>query len=133
MNGLLDTTVVVDLLNDYLPALRWKNEYPNFQAGITSVTWLEIVYGARNRDEQNQALKMLSRLSMVYVTQADQEWAMEQFAMYRLSHNVDVPDALIAAPSYWLQVPLYTRNLKHFALLLARRRKGLEVDSRKSL
>jgi predicted nucleic acid-binding protein len=120
MNCLLDTTVVVDLLNDYLPALRWRNEYPNFQAGITSVTWLEIIYGARNRDEQNQALKMLSQFGMVYVTQVDQDWAMEQFAIYRLSHNVDVPDVLIAAPSYRLQLPLYTRNLKHFAPLLGK-------------
>jgi tRNA(fMet)-specific endonuclease VapC len=120
MNCLLDTTVVVDLLNNYLPALNWKNQYPNLQAGITSVTWLEIIYGARSRDEQNQALKMLSHFSMVYVTQADQDWAMQQFAIYRLSHNVDVPDALIAAPSYRLQLPLYTRNLKHFTPLLGK-------------
>jgi predicted nucleic acid-binding protein len=120
MNCLLDTTIVVDLLNDYLPALQWRNAYPNFQPGITSVTWLEIVYGSCNRDEQNQALKMMSRFSMVYVTQSDQDWAMEQFAIYRLSHNVDVPDALIAAPSHRLQLPLYTRNLKHFAPLLGK-------------
>ncbi len=120
MNCLLDTTVVVDLLNDYLPALQWKNAYPNFQAGITSVTWLEIVYGARNSLEQSQALKMLSRFGMVYVTQDDQDWAMQQFVIYRLGHNIDVPDALIAAPSYRLQLPLYTRNLKHFAPLLGK-------------
>jgi len=118
MNCLLDTTVLVDLLNNYGPALQWKNQYPGFQAGITSVAWLEIVYGARNRVEQKRTLKMLSQYSIVYVTQADQDWAMQQFVHYRLSHGIDVPDALIAAPSHRLQLPLYTRNLKHFTPLL---------------
>jgi predicted nucleic acid-binding protein len=118
MNCLLDTTVIVDVLNNYGPALQWKNTVAHVQPGITSVTWLEIVYGTRNHVEQTRTMKRLAQYSMVYVTQADQDWAMQHYPRFHLSHGIDVPDVLIAAPSYRLQLPLYTRNLKHFAPLL---------------
>jgi predicted nucleic acid-binding protein len=47
-------------------------------------------------------------------------WAREKLLKHRLSHNIDAFDCLIAAPSYRLQFPLYTRNLKHFTPLLGK-------------
>ncbi|MEZ4670167.1 MAG: hypothetical protein R3E39_19855 [Anaerolineae bacterium] len=43
---------------------------------------------------------------------------MKQLFRLRLSHNVDSFDFLIAALAHRLQLPLYTRNLKHFGPLL---------------
>lgn len=37
---------------------------------------------------------------------------------YTLSHNVDALDCLIASVHPRLNMPLYTRNLKHFAPIL---------------
>ena len=48
----------------------------------------------------------------------DLNWAMQQLRQYRLSHNVGILDCLIAAPAHRLQIPLYTRNLKHLEPLL---------------
>jgi len=45
-------------------------------------------------------------------------WATEQLIVFNLSHNIDVFDCLIAAVSHRLQIPLYTRNLRHFEPLL---------------
>ncbi|MBC8163275.1 MAG: hypothetical protein H7Z42_18860 [Roseiflexaceae bacterium] len=55
---------------------------------------------------------------MVYLTQADQDWAMQQLELLRLSHGVSINDTLIASVSHRLQVPLYTHNLKHMRVLL---------------
>jgi len=38
-----------------------------------------------------------------------------------LSHGIGAFDCLIAAPSFRLQIPLYTLNLRHFASLLGSR------------
>ncbi len=79
---------------------------------------MECVYGADNRHRQRQLIDLLSRFSIMLLTDDDQTWAMRQLAVYRLSNGVGVPDCLIAAPCYRLGLPLYTRNLKHFAPLL---------------
>lgn len=40
--------------------------------------------------------------------------AIRQLIKSNLSHNIDLTDALIAAASYQLNLPIYTRNIKHF-------------------
>ena len=50
--------------------------------------------------------------------QVDQEWAMQQMELLRLSHGVSINDCLIASVAHRLQVPLYTHNLKHMQVLL---------------
>ena len=55
---------------------------------------------------------------MVYLTQADLDWAMQTQMRYELSHGVGMMDCLIASVSHRLQLPLYTHNLKHFTPLL---------------
>ena len=42
----------------------------------------------------------------------------EALIRLKLNYNIDPFDCLIAATSYRLQTPLYTRNLKHFRPLL---------------
>ena len=117
VEALLDTVVLVDLLRNYLPAVSWIKTQ-NQLMGVTSVTWMEVMFGAKNKTKQAMAIKMLKQFEMVYLTQEDQVWAMQQLQKYRLSHNLDLGDCLIAAPSHRLQLPLYTHNLKHFTPLL---------------
>ncbi len=79
---------------------------------------MEVIAGAQNKLEQHKASQFLKQFTLTYPIQADIEWAMKQFRAYRLGHNVGILDCLIAASSYRLQLPLFTRNLKHFTPLL---------------
>ena len=79
---------------------------------------MEVLQGARNKVQQGRALRFLERLELVELTQTDLEWATQQLIQFSLSHNADAFDCLIAAPCQRLNLPLYTRNLKHFAPLL---------------
>jgi predicted nucleic acid-binding protein len=80
--------------------------------------WLEVIEGARDSTGLRLALELLNEFGLVEFTVSDFDWATQQLIRYRLSHNVDAFDCLIAAPSYRLQLPLYTRNVKHLAPLL---------------
>ena len=60
----------------------------------------------------------MSQFDMLYLTEADFDWAMAAQMRYELSHGVGMMDCLIASVSHRLQIPLYTHNLKHFAPLL---------------
>jgi predicted nucleic acid-binding protein len=116
VTGLLDTTILVDLLRQYSPAENWISQQQNL--GITTVVWIELIQGVTNRVAQQNTLNVLKSYTKVEVEVIDIEWAIQTMLKFKLSHNVLAFDALIASVSYRLQVPLYTRNLKHFRPIL---------------
>jgi len=113
---LVDTDVIVDLLRGYAPAQIWIASQHN--PGISRSARLEIIEGALNKIFQKQAINLVNEFESVEMTLSDFAWAEQQLARLRLSHNVGAFDCLIAAPAHRLQLPLYTRNLKHFTPLL---------------
>ncbi|HVU12984.1 MAG TPA: PIN domain-containing protein [Phototrophicaceae bacterium] len=116
--GLLDTSVVIDLLRQHSPADRWLAQQG--QLGITRIVWLEVIEGAQSRYKQEEALKLLKRFDLVELTTSDLAWATEQLIRLRLNYEIDSFDCIIASASYRLQFPLYTTNLKHFTPLLGK-------------
>jgi len=114
----IDTTVLVDILRKHPPALSWLQAQTDLPS-ITPIAWMELVVGAQNKTAQADALKVLSRFNIEYLTTADMNWAMQQFFAYKLSLNVGILDCLIASISYRLQVPLYTHNIKPLRPYLA--------------
>ncbi len=118
VSALVDTTILVDLLRAYSPAAEWIGAQTEGELGITPVVWMELVAGAQNKVAQRQAAQLLAHFVMVYYTQEDMDWAMEQLLVRKLSHSVGIMDCLIASASYRLQLPLYTQDLRHFTLLL---------------
>lgn len=116
VTGLLDTDILVDLLRLHPPAQTWFAAQN--QLGVVSIVWIELLQGATNKTAQLKALRLLRALPLVEFEQGDFEWAVQTLLKYHLSHSLMGFDALIAAVSYRLQVPLYTRNLKHFTPVL---------------
>lgn len=115
--GLVDTSIIVDLIRGFSDAYRWLGNIED-DLGVTYYVWLEIIQGAANKQKQASALKILADFHLVETTPGDVEWAVLTFARVKLAHNVDALDSLIAATSHRLHIPLYTRNLKHFAPLI---------------
>ncbi len=116
MNGLLDTVVLVDLLRAYPPALDWLAGQE--QLGITPMVWLEVIEGAADANAQKRAVRLLRHFERVDLLPEDFDWAIEQALRFKLSHNADMMDCLIASAAHRLDLPLFTRNLKHFVPLI---------------
>lgn len=116
VTALLDTAIVVDVLRRYPPAVAWLGQQG--QLGISTVVWLEIIEGASDRQAEQNALLLLRRFERVEMTTEDMDWAIRQLLRLHLSHGVDAMDCLIASVSQRMEIPLYTRNLKHFAPLV---------------
>ena len=112
VDALIDTNIIVDLLRGYPPARAWiaTQQLP----AMCRLVYMEVVQGAEYKQKMNQALKFLARFTLVEHTQDDFLWATQQLIQYHLNNSVDLTDALIAAPAYRLNIPFYTRNLKHF-------------------
>ena len=116
VKALLDTSILIDLLRRFTPAITWFTNQSDL--GISSVVWLELLQGAQNTLAQQKAQQLLQQLERIEIIDEDFNWAIKQLIRYNLSHNVGGVDCLIAATSYRLQVPLYTMNLKHFTPIL---------------
>lgn len=117
MNGLVDTAIVIDLIRGFPDAHEWLVDTEE-TFGVSDYVWLEVIQGATNKQKQKAAIDILSDFQLVETTSEDTRWAVEALISARLSHNVDPFDCLIAATSHRLQIPLYTRNLKHFTPLI---------------
>jgi predicted nucleic acid-binding protein len=116
MDALLDTTVVIHLLRRYRPALTWFNNA--FVYGVTSTTWMEVMEGTTSKANQAQGRDLLAQFELLYLTAANQRWAMEQLERFQFSHHIGMDDCLIASVAYRLQLPLYTHNLKDMSPLI---------------
>jgi predicted nucleic acid-binding protein len=116
IDGIVDTTVVIHLYRGDNNALTWIKSVGDL--GVTPITWMETIYGARGRREQVESLKILRRFQLIYLAETDQTWAMEQLLEKRLKFGVAVNDCLIASVSHRLQVPIYTHNVKDMVRIL---------------
>lgn len=116
VTGLVDSSVLVDVLRGYPPAEQWLAD--TAQLGVTQIIWLELLEGSQNKQRQREAMKLLRRFALIRLTGDDVQWSIEQLITLRLSHNVDAFDCLIASVHVRLNLPLYTRNLKHFIPLI---------------
>ena len=118
VNGLLDTSIIVDVLRNYLPAQEWFNTV-SLQLGVTKFVWLEVIQGAGSRQKQKVAIHLLNSFVLVPIELQDIDWALTTLADKVLANSgLDMKDALIASTSERLQIPLYTHNLKHMQTLI---------------
>lgn len=118
VTAILETTVLVDFLREHPPAIQWFQVQTQSTFGITPIIWMEVIGGGPNKAKRIQAAQLMQQFEMIYLTQNDLNWAMQQQMTYELRYGVGMMDCLIASVSHRLQIPLCTHNLKHFTPLL---------------
>ena len=113
---LLDTSIVIDLLRGYPNAIEWFKSESDLS--IPRAAILEVLEGAQDSKRQRHALQFIRRLEFTEHTEMDLINATALLSRFSLSHGVDAFDCMIAATSRRLNMPVLTRNLKHFRPLL---------------
>lgn len=111
---LLDTDIMIDVLRGYEPALDWLRGLADEPVGLPGLVAMELLQGCRDRAEQQIVQTTLRPYVLHWPTQADCARAYDDFAAYRLSHNLGILDALIAETVVGLGVSLATFNEKHY-------------------
>jgi predicted nucleic acid-binding protein len=115
--GIADTTVIIHYFRELPEAVAWVDTQPQ-RLSVTSITWLEIMYGVKSKTNQIANRDALEKFDVEFLTASDQRWAMEQMERFRLSNGVSINDCLIASAAYRLGVPLYTHNVRHMSVML---------------
>ena len=124
---LCDTNILIELSkNNQDISFELKNiGYANI--AVSSVSAGEFIFGALNKMELAKIKKALNAIQIIHVNEVVSERVLELLENYSLSHNLAVPDALIAATALTHKLQLYTLNVKDFKFI-----DGIELYGSKS-
>lgn len=84
---------------------------------VSAITKMELLVGCRNKIELQVIEQFLTRFQLVKLDEAITDKALSLLQHYRLSHGLLIPDALIAATSLSLDVPLASKNQKDYRFI----------------
>ncbi len=108
MNAVVDTNILIDYLNGSEEARR---ELESFEAVyISLISWMEILVGAAEGDEETEIREFLRRFRVHPVDEGVAERAVE----IRRREKIRLPDAIIWATAQHLGTLLVTRNTRDF-------------------
>ena len=78
---------------------------------------MELYQGMGDKTELVQMKKRLRYFDVVQVDKAISKMAIDLIAEFKLSHGLQIPDAIIGATAIVYQIPLYTYNVKDFKFM----------------
>ncbi len=112
----LDTNILIEVLkgND---AIVNKLETSECHYCVSSITAMELYYGALNKAEFYKLKKFINLFELFDVNQNISFIATELIFEYSKSHNLTIPDSLIAATAIHHNMQLHTLNVKDFVYI----------------
>jgi predicted nucleic acid-binding protein len=113
---LCDTTVIIDLLRGFGPAVAWARSMSERPA-CSEITRVEILRGMRT-DERRATERLFGAMSWVPVDEEIARRAGELGRAWRRSHTgIATADLIIAATAAVHRHDLATLNVRHFPMI----------------
>jgi len=116
---LVDTNILIEIYRNNKRIIATIEDIGQNNIAVSSITFAELLYGARNKKELQLIRKDISKLTVLNLDEVISEKFIELIAEYSLSHKLAIPDALIAATAICRNLPLYTLNKKDFVFIKA--------------
>ncbi len=112
----LDTNILIEILKGNQTVI---SKLENFKTTfcISSITVMELYYGALNKAELFNLKKFISIFEVIELNENISGISTELIFEYAKSHNLAIPDSLIAATAINHKLKLYTLNLKDFRFI----------------
>lgn len=116
--SLVDTDIIIDYLRGVDRAKIFIDDsVSNTDICVSIISMFEIIAGCRNKREIKTVENLLDRFITIYLDEVSIEAAYSLFKKYRLSHGISIFDSLIAASAIQNNMPLFTKNIKHFSMI----------------
>lgn len=113
---LLDSDVLIDISRNRQEAIDYVDTLPD-PWGISQVTAMELLVGAKNKREVAYLDEFLSSYPLVPLSDSIGRTAYQLLIRYARSHGLHVFDSIIAATAIGEGLTLVTRNRKHFEMI----------------
>lgn len=110
---LFDTDVLIDVLRgDPMAVEVVERAGRTDRPALSAVSRMELLVGCRDKDEQRRLGRFLLRFETVHLNERVSARAVLLVERYRLSHGLQIPDALIAAAALEAGCRLISKNQK---------------------
>ncbi len=112
-----DTNVIINWLKNEPITINYLNQIGDESIAITSISFMEILQGARNKNEFDYLIKTINNFKILHFTERASLISTQLIEKFVLSHKLQIPDAIIAAIAIDYELPLFTLNLKDFRFI----------------
>ena len=110
---LLDTNILIEILKGNEKTVQKVQSFSE-ELAISSISIMELYYGAINKTELNKLEKFTSLFQIVQLNEKISKTAVQLVKSYAKSHTLDIPDSLIASTCLINDCQLFTYNVKDF-------------------
>src|SRR6056297_3826216 len=114
---LCDTDVIIEFYRNNENIISILKKIGQENIGVSTITVGELFYGAINKKELNQIKKDLKSLIIIDIDSKTCDTFIDIMDRYVLSHNLALPDGLIAATAIANDIELYTLNIKDYRFI----------------
>jgi predicted nucleic acid-binding protein len=115
---MFDSDILIDIgRSDQVALKRFEEERKKSLPAINTIIQMELIIGCRNKNELKHLDKFLENFEIISLNYEITQKAIELLKIYRLSHGLLIADSIIAATSLIMDIPLITKNQKHFKFI----------------
>jgi len=114
---LCDTNIFIHAFNADKATLSQLQIIGLKNIALSAVTLMELYQGMGDKTELAQMKKKCRYFDILHVNTEVSLLAIELIANFKLSHGLQIPDAIIGATAIVYNVPLYTYNVKDFKFM----------------
>jgi hypothetical protein len=111
---LCDTNIFIHAFNGNEETIEQLKVIGGNNIVLSAITVMELYQGMGNKNELAQMKKKLRYYDIVHVDKFISNTAIDLIATFKLSHALQIPDAIIGATAIVYNIPLYTYNIKDF-------------------
>lgn len=111
---LLDTNILIEVFKGNSEITEQLFQIGADNISLSVISEMELYVGAFNKTEQSRIQQSLNKLLVYPVTSDISYCAVNLIARYSKSHNLMIPDALIAATALVNNCRLFTLNTRDF-------------------
>jgi len=117
-----DTDVLIDYFDTTKPRHQSTKHIIEQQISldnvvISAITKMELLLGAANKNELKQIDKHIARFNLLLINDQITNQALDLLKSYHLSHNLAIPDSIIASTAIVANFELFTYNIKDFRFI----------------
>ncbi|KQM66357.1 hypothetical protein ASE74_08075 [Pedobacter sp. Leaf216] len=111
---LCDINILIHAFNGNIATIESLEEIGFENIVLSSITTIELLQGMGNKSELAQMKKKIKYYDIFHFDNQVSQKSIELIESFKLSHNLQIPDAIIGATAIVNSIMLFTYNKKDF-------------------